>query len=46
MPPLDEGQAGANVELYLAVVELTVRYIDILEGVLQLDDAICLKGAV
>lgn len=46
MPPLDEGQAGANVGLYLAVVELTVGYIDILEGVLQLDDAICLKRAV
>lgn len=38
MPPLDEGQAGANVGLYLAVVELAVCYIDILEIVLQLDD--------
>lgn len=46
MPPLDEGQAGANVGLYLAEVELTVSYIDILEGVLQLDDITFLKRAV
>lgn len=46
MPPLDEGQAGAYVGLYLAVVELAVCYIDILEIVLQLDDVAFLKRAV
>ena len=46
MPPLDEGQAGAIVGLYLAVVELAVCYIDILEVILQLDDIAFLKRAV
>lgn len=46
MPPLDEGQAGALIGLYLAVVELTVGNIDILKYILQLDDIAFLKRAV
>lgn len=46
MPPLDDRQAGALIMLYLAVVELTVGNIKILEYILQLDDIAFLKRAV